>query len=62
MTKISGLKFQIKKLSDQTLRNRYSELYKLGEEFLVDIWLSENKLEKNKILLKKLLTSQHFNF
>jgi hypothetical protein len=49
------LKISDKKLSDQTLRNRYSELYKLGEEFLVDIWLSENKLEKNKILLKKLL-------
>ncbi len=49
-TEISG-----KQLSYQTLKNRYSELYKLGEEFLVTIWLSENKFEKGKIKLKKLI-------
>lgn len=41
-------------LSDQTLRNRYSELYKLGEEFLVNLWLKENMIERDNILLKKL--------
>ncbi|MBK8554162.1 MAG: hypothetical protein IPL53_25195 [Ignavibacteria bacterium] len=43
------------KLSNQTLRNRYSELYKLGEEFLIFNGLNENKIEKDKILLRKLL-------
>ena len=44
-----------KKLSDQTLRNRYSELYKLGEEFLIYNSLSKNKTEKEKILLNELI-------
>lgn len=44
-----------KKFSDQTLRNRYSELYKLGEEFLIYLGLSEKKAEKDKILLGKML-------
>lgn len=44
-----------KKFSDQTLRNRYSELYKLGEEFLVYNSLSKNRTKKEKILLKELI-------
>jgi len=44
-----------KKLSDQTLRNRYSELYKLGEEFLIYNSLTRNKTEKEKILLNELI-------
>ncbi|HMS33794.1 MAG TPA: hypothetical protein PKC91_06885 [Ignavibacteria bacterium] len=44
-----------KNFSEQTLRNRYSELYKLGEEFLINLGLSEKKAEKDKILLGKLL-------
>lgn len=41
-------------LSDQTFRNRCSELNKLGEEFLIYLGLNEDKTEKNKILLRKL--------
>ena len=44
-----------KKFSDQTLKNRLSELYKLGEEFLIHLELKENKYERNKLLLNKLL-------
>lgn len=47
-------------LSDQTLRNRYSELYKLGEDFLVHNSISENKIEKGKMLLDKLLEKKLF--
>lgn len=50
-----------KKLSDQTIRNRYSELYKLGEEFLISLWLTENKIEKEKILLKKLIQKKLYS-
>jgi len=49
-----------KKLSDQTLRNRYSELYKLGEEFLIYNSLSKNKIEKEKILLNELVDKKLF--
>ena len=41
-------------LSKQTLKNRYSELYKLGEEFLTYKWLHKNKLQKDKIILEAL--------
>lgn len=44
-----------KKLSNQTLRNRYSELYKLGEEFLIYNSLSKSRYEKEKILLNELM-------
>ncbi len=44
-----------KKFSKQTLKNRFSELYKLGEEFLIYLGLKDNKLEKDKLLLKMLL-------
>jgi hypothetical protein len=47
-------------LSDQTLRNRFSELYKLGEDFLIHNALSGNKAEKKKILLDKLLEKKLF--
>ncbi len=40
-----------KKFSIQTLNNRLSELFKLAEEFLIHKTLSENKTEKNKLLL-----------
>ena len=53
-----------KKFSEQTLRNRYSELYKLGEEFLIYTGLNENRSEKEKLLLKKLIDKKlyvHFN-
>ncbi|MCB0729059.1 MAG: hypothetical protein KDD00_16450 [Ignavibacteriae bacterium] len=43
-----------KKFSDQTLLNRYSELYYLGEKFLAYSGFSENKAEMDKILLEKL--------
>lgn len=41
-------------ISDQTFRNRCSELYKLGEEFLIYLGLNENSSEKRRILLRKL--------
>ncbi len=47
-----------KKLSGQTLRNRYSELYKLGEEFLIYNSLSGNRAEKEKILLNELINKK----
>jgi hypothetical protein len=43
-----------KKFSEQTLLNRYSELYYLGEKFLSYTGFSENKPEMDKFLLKKL--------
>ena len=49
-----------KKLREQTLRNRYSELYKLGEEFLIYNSLSKNKNEKEKILLNELIDKKLF--
>lgn len=44
-----------KKFSRQTLKNRFSELYKLGEEFLVYLNLKYNKPEKEKIILNMLI-------
>ncbi|HMS33797.1 MAG TPA: hypothetical protein PKC91_06900 [Ignavibacteria bacterium] len=44
-----------KKFSRQTLKNRFSELYKLGEEFLVYLNLKYNKPEKEKIILSMLI-------
>lgn len=43
-----------KKFSEQTLLNRYSELYYLGEKFLAYSGFSENKTGMDKILLEKL--------
>lgn len=40
-----------KKFSIQTLNNRFSELFKLAEEYLIYKTLKENHSEKNKILL-----------
>lgn len=51
----------IKILSGRTLSNRYSELYKLGEEFLIYKSLKNNKAEKNKILLKRLLEEKLYS-
>ncbi len=50
-----------KKFSNQTLKNRFSELYKLGEEFLVYLGLEQNKAEKNKILLKMFIEKKLYN-
>lgn len=41
-------------LSEQTLRNRCSELYKLGEEFLIYTGLCESNTIRQSLLLKKL--------
>lgn len=43
--------FPDKKFSLQTLDNRMSELFKLGEEYLIIKTLKENKAERNRILL-----------
>lgn len=50
-----------KKFSKQTLKNRFSELYKLGEEFLIYSGLKENKIEKDKFLLKMLIKKKLHN-
>lgn len=39
-----------KKYNSQTLKNRFSELYKLGEEFLIYRKILENQFERDKIL------------
>jgi hypothetical protein len=44
-----------KKFSSQTLKNRFSELFKLAEEYLVYRNLSKEAIEKEKILLKEYL-------
>lgn len=44
-----------KKFSNQTMKNRFSELYKLGEEFLIYSGLNQNKIEKDKLLIKMLI-------
>lgn len=44
-----------KKFSKQTLKNRFSELYKLGEEFLIYLGLKDDKFGKDKLLLKMLI-------
>ncbi|HMQ68782.1 MAG TPA: hypothetical protein PKA90_07410 [Ignavibacteria bacterium] len=49
VTEITGAR-----LSRQTLKNRYSELYKLGEEFLAHKWLKENNSQRDMIVLEKL--------
>lgn len=51
-----------KNLSDQTLRNRYSELFKLGEEFLIYNKLKEDKSEKNRILANSLIDKKLYSF
>lgn len=43
-----------KKYSSQTLKNRFSELFRLGEEFLIFKILSEESLERDKALLRTL--------
>lgn len=50
-TKVSK---KINKLSGQTIRNRYWELYKLAEDFIIIKDLSTNTIERNKILLRNL--------
>lgn len=52
-----------KKFNSQTLKNRLSELFKLGEEFIIYKTIKENSLEKQKILLKAYLkdkNSKHY--
>jgi hypothetical protein len=44
-----------KKFSRQTLKNRFSELYKLGEEFLIFLHLKNKKTEKEKLILAMLI-------
>lgn len=39
-----------KKYNSQTLKNRFSELYKLGEEFLIYRKILENQFERDKLL------------
>lgn len=51
------------KFSLQTLNNRFSELFKLGEEFLIHRTLQENKTERDRILLlayHKNKSNKHF--
>lgn len=43
-----------KTFSSQTLKNRFSELFKLGEEFLIFKSLQVDEVERDKILLKTL--------
>lgn len=50
-----------RKFSNQTLKNRFSELYKLGEEFLVYLGLEKNTDKKNNLLLKMLLEKKLYN-
>ena len=40
-----------KKFSIQTLNNRFSELFKLAEEYLIQKTIKENRTEKDRILL-----------
>lgn len=44
-----------KKFRDQTLKNRFSELFKLGEEFLIYKSIKENKFERDKLLLNSFI-------
>lgn len=39
------------RFSLQTLNNRFSELFKLGEEFMIQKTLRENKPERDRLLL-----------
>ena len=43
-----------KKYSSQTQKNRFSELFRLGEEFLIFRSLSEESIERDKALLRTL--------
>ncbi len=51
---------EFKNFSKQTLRNRYSELYKLGEKFLIISGLENKKAERDRLLLEKLLEKNLF--
>src|SRR6187399_1542188 len=44
-----------KKFSSQTLKNRFTELFKLGEEFLVFKKLDKEPVKKEMILLEEYL-------
>lgn len=44
-----------RKFSKQTLKNRFSELYKLSEDFLVHLGIDKNEDSRNNILLKMFL-------
>lgn len=50
-----------KKFSRQTLKNRFSELYKLGEEFLVYLSFKYNKSAKEKVVLNMLISRKLYN-
>lgn len=53
--------FPDKKFNNQTLRNRFSELFKLGEEYYIYKFLKDNPVEKDKILLQKYLSKKLYN-
>lgn len=44
-----------KRFSAQTLKNRLSELFKIGEEFLIFTYLKTGSFEKDKLLLRALI-------
>jgi len=64
LSKIYSKLYPGKAFNIQTLDNRFSELYKLAEEYLINKTLKEDTFEKNRILLKayhNLKTGRHFN-
>ncbi len=58
--KLYSLLYPDKKFSNQTLRNRLSELFKLGEEFSIIRRLDTNPVEKEKLLLQNYLDKKLF--
>lgn len=51
-----------KKYSGQTLKNRFSELLKLGEEFIIYKDVQKDQIERDNILLKAYLDNKMFRF
>lgn len=51
-----------KKYSSQTLKNRFSELFKLGEDYIAFEHLKKHNIEKEKILLTEYLDRRLHNF
>lgn len=51
-----------KKFSGQTLKNRFSELLKLGEEFIIYKDVQKDQIERDNILLKAYLDNKMFRF
>ena len=51
-----------KKYSGQTLKNRFSELLKLGEEFIIYKDVQKDQIERDNILLKAYLDKRCLDF